>query len=126
MAKPSNSDDPHPSRWLNIGQQQRVKNGNTTAQEGTGALGVKLVRQREDPGGVGPDPIGKAPVVADYGSHRRGAEVMITGFAPFTGQAGVGKPSQTDPLTERQSLGLGAQARDRTDNLVSGNQGILY
>ena len=125
MAKPSNSDDPHPSRWFNIGQQQRVKDGNATAQEGTGALGVKLVRQREDPGGVGPHPVGKASMVADYGTHRRGAEVMIAGFAPFASQAGVRKPSQTDPLTDLQSPGLGPRAVTVPTTSCPGTKGYV-
>jgi hypothetical protein len=64
-------------------------------------------------------------MVVDYGTHRRGAEVMIAGFAPFAGKARISKPSQTDPLSERYSSGMRTHGRDRADNFVTGNQGIL-
>ncbi len=102
-----------------------IEHGYPTAHEGTGGLGIKLLGQRDDPRRIGPDPVGESPVMADYGTHRAGAEMMIAGFAPFAGQAGVGEPSHANPLAERQSLGERAFGRDRTDNFVSGNQRIF-
>src|SRR5580698_1114634 len=104
---------------------QWVIDRDAAAEQRSRIFAIERVWNGNDEARVGANAVGVAAVTMDAGSLRAGAEILHAARTPFAFAAGVRLPSQAHSLACLQQVDSGADCRDRADDLVAGNEGIL-
>ena len=125
MAKTADADHADPGRGIDSVQAQGIVNGDAGAEQRRGGFAFKSVGDGNDEAGVGAHAIGVAPVAVHAGGLRIGAEVLLPAHAPLAVAAGVGLPTEADPLIQPEEFDFGTQGGNLADDLMTWDEGVL-
>ena len=125
VAETADADDADAGGRVDAIDAQGVVDGDAAAEQRRGLFAGQGVGDGNDEAGVGADAIGIAAVAMHAGAFRRGAEVLLAAHAPLALAAGVGLPAEANALADFKRADFAAESGNGTDDLVTGDEGIL-
>ena len=104
---------------------QRCVDGNASAEQRSGVFALQSSGNRSDKARVDADGIGEASIAVKAGALELRAEILETFAAPFAVPAGVRLPPDADTVPDRKAQAVAAGLRNRSYNLVAGDERLL-
>ena len=125
MPQPADADDSHARGGTHAEVVQGRIDGDAGAEQGGDVFAIERVGHGDGKARVDADGVGVASIAADAGWLRGGAEVLVALTAPLADAATVCLPADTDALSDGEVADQGADRRDRSHDLVAGDEGEL-
>ncbi|MNZ88335.1 hypothetical protein D3C78_1072240 [compost metagenome] len=125
MTETANTHHADPVSGLDAEFQQRVEHGRTSAEQRPGHCRIESGRDRQGPGPVRTNAVGKAAVAADDGRLHGATQVMRAFDARRAMHATALVPTDAHPLPHFQTANLVAQAHDTADHLVARDERVV-
>lgn len=86
---------------------------------------VECRRNRQAETGICNDVRGKSAIARKAGKERRIAQIFPSALAITAHAAGTAQPRHADPVSFCKSGRIGSETRNRSDNLMPGNNGLV-